>query len=436
MPLQLWYLLVDGERFHETAVEHNYMGFYQEQMKSLATMSVELPRTYKSFRKFIDNNVFGEGEEEVVHPSVEKQREFRRKLNADIEEEKALQKERQDHEEPANSPSTAEAPHLPTKGPTFDVTMTSNLHPTELPHPRITAGCVWDSNNWSCAYDSVFMCFWSIYKRSPLSWRNNWRLHAPNFGNFLGVAFDSLLAMAQNEQIAGVALAQEFNAYREAFQAKLARLDPTYFKLRGKVSISVSPILDRIFGDSVEFQPHLNQVVACDHCNQPTPYQCRFTLLGTIELLSKYLNDNDTAPRLPLQEAVTRFIQHASLEPYCTRCPDCSKPVKNVQSLSIPDMSWLWIEFHGPVSPISPSPHLVFDLQDQHQTYTLQAVIYGGDNHFTARLSDESAAWWKYDGMWKPDVQRLDHIEREADLLMDGNRPAVCLLYCRADFQD
>lgn len=432
MALQLWHILVGVGNFHGLAVENNYVKFYRERMKSLAVMSVELPRTYKSFRKFIDDNVFGEGEEEVVHPSAGEQTEFNRKFAADVEEEKARQKERQDPEEQVDSPSAgAEALHLPT----FDVTVPPNPQSAKPSHPQITAGCAWDRINWSCAYDSVFMCFWSIYKKSPPSWRNNWRLRAPKFGKFLGAAFESLLAMAQNEQITQAALSQEFNSYREVFRAQLHRLDPGYFKLRGAASISVSLILDRIFGDGLESQPYVDQVAACDRCNQPTPYQSRFTLLGTIDLLSAYLNDDDTDPRLPLQEAVTRFIQNASQEPHCTRCPTCSGPVEGVRSLSMPEMSWLWIEFHGPVSPISPSPHLVFDLQDQHQTYTLQAIIYGGDNHFTARLSDESTAWWKYDGMWKPDVLRRDHIQREADLLMNDGRPAVCLLYCRADFQ-
>ena len=80
MASQLCFLLVDGGRFYRETAESNYMGFYQEQMKSLEQMSVELPGTYESFRKFIDDNVFGRGEAEVVHPSMEKQREFRRKF--------------------------------------------------------------------------------------------------------------------------------------------------------------------------------------------------------------------------------------------------------------------------------------------------------------------------------------------------------------------
>ena len=198
----MWFLLIDGKMFHAKAVEHDYPGFYRDRMKSLATMVVELPRTYESFRKFIDRNVFGEGEEEVVHPSVETQRGFLRKFYADVEEEKAHQK---------GDPHSAidGAPNLLVNGPTF--TVDPNPQPAGLLHPQIMAGCMWDSNNWSCAYDTVFMCFWSIYKKFPPSWRNNWRLNAPKLGGFFGEAFDSLLALARNEQISQVALYQEFD---------------------------------------------------------------------------------------------------------------------------------------------------------------------------------------------------------------------------------
>lgn len=432
MVLKLWFLLVDGKRFHGMSIGHRFVRFYRERMKSLARMSVELPEIYKSFREFIDNNVFGEEEEEVVHPSMEKQGVFLQKFNAKFEEEKARRKERQDKKERADSRSAIdEAPGHPASGSVF--TVAPNPRSTEPPHPQIIAGCVWDRNNWSCAYDTAFMCFWSIYKKSPPSWRNNWSLHAPKWYKFFGAAFQSLLTMAQDERTSQVALCNEFSAYRETFRTKLNIHDPTYFK-RGKVSISVSQILGHVFSDSGESQPHLNQVVVCDTCHQSTLSRCCFTLLGTMELLCKYLTEDDTGPRLPLQDGVTRFIQNALREPHCSRCPNCSKLVK-VQSLSMPEMPWLWIEFFGTVSPISPSPRLVFNLQDQHQTYTLEAIIYGGENHFTARLSDESDLWWTYDGMWKPDVLRTDRIEHEADLLDNGDRHAVCLLYRRTDFQ-
>ena len=109
-------------------------------------------------------------------------------------------------------------------------------------------------------------------------------------------------------------------------------------------------------------------------CSGSASFCSAFTLLGLIDLLSKYLNADDNYPRLPLHIVVTRFIQHALVEPYCRHCPTCSGTVK-VQSLSIPEMSWLWIKLSESISPVSPSPHLVFDVQDQHQEYTLQAII-------------------------------------------------------------
>jgi len=92
MVAQLWFLLIDGTAFCAKRVGHNYLGFYQDRMKSLAKMRIELPDTYKSYKTFMSENVFGEGEEEVVHVNDEEQREFMKKFGADIEDEKARQK--------------------------------------------------------------------------------------------------------------------------------------------------------------------------------------------------------------------------------------------------------------------------------------------------------------------------------------------------------
>jgi len=96
--------------------------------------------------------------------------------------------------------------------------------------------------------------------------------------------------------------------------------------------------------------------VVCDGCGRSESSRRIFTLLGTIQLLGKYLNIGDTDPRLPLQTAVTRFIQHTLQEPYRTHCPSCSEPVK-LESLSMPEMPWLWIKFFETslLSPLHPN---------------------------------------------------------------------------------
>jgi len=340
---------------------------------------------------------------------------------------------KQDPGERANSrPTVNEAPCFPPGGPA--VPAASNSKPIRPPRPQTMAGCVWDGINWSCAYDTVFMSVWSMYRKFPPSWRDMWMQQAPKWNGFFKKAFDSLLAMAQNEQTSQAALSHEFTAYRNTFRNLLSGVNPTLFKCLGMIPIAVYPVLSHIFSSSIESQPYLNQVVVCNACGGLTNVRCLFALLGSIELLSKYLDQGDTAPRLPLHTAVTRYVQHASLEPHRTHCSTCPGSVR-VQSLSIPEMSWFWIEL-GTISPVSPSPHLFFDIQDQHRVYALQAVIYGDGSHFTARLSDQSATWWKYDGMWKRDMLRPDCVEDEVDLLMNDDRRAEYLLYCRVDIQD
>jgi len=68
-----------------------------------------------------------------------------------------------------DDPDTArETLHLPTISSI--ITAAHCLQPTELPHLQVEVGCMWDRDNWSCAYDTVFMAFWSIYKNSSPGW--------------------------------------------------------------------------------------------------------------------------------------------------------------------------------------------------------------------------------------------------------------------------
>jgi hypothetical protein len=240
--------------------------------------------------------------------------------------------------------------------------------------------------------------------------------------------------MAQNARTSQAELAQEFTSFRETFREELSQINPEYFQRYGAVLASVCHVLSRVFGDSIDSQPHLDQSLVCDWCGISTHCRCRFTLLGSSDLLEEYLNEDD-GPFLPLQTAVTPYVQRFSQEPYRDRCSACSGPL-NVESLSVPQMPWLWIELEGAVSPVTPSYRLVFGLQHQRRAYTLQAVIYFGGSHFTVRALDQSSKWWKYDGMWRFGAPRIDDVEDEADLLECDGRRAAYLLYRQEEVPD
>ena len=58
-------------------------------------MRKELPEIHKSWRKFIDDSVFGKGEEETVHPNEEEQRRFAETFDADFSAAKAKKQARE-----------------------------------------------------------------------------------------------------------------------------------------------------------------------------------------------------------------------------------------------------------------------------------------------------------------------------------------------------
>jgi len=61
-------------------------------MKSLATAAVELPQAYASFQEFINNKVYGEGQEEELRPDEVAQRVFTKRFYAEVEKTKAREK--------------------------------------------------------------------------------------------------------------------------------------------------------------------------------------------------------------------------------------------------------------------------------------------------------------------------------------------------------
>jgi len=141
--------------------------------------------------------------------------------------------------------------------------------------------------------------FWSIYKNSPPGWRNEWRQQTSEWNDFLGAAFDSLLAAAQNGQTSQAALSHKFTFFRETFCDKLSQIDPVSFRRHGAALASVCRILGHILNGFAECEPYLDQVVACDWYGTSMDARCSFSLIGSTQMLDKYLNDDDISPPLP-----------------------------------------------------------------------------------------------------------------------------------------
>ena len=95
------------------------------------------------------------------------------------------------------------------------------LHPMSAP---IGAGCQWDSTNWLCAYDSVFMVLFHMFRSFNSVCLQAWINDSNKVSDFLSFLFDRLL-----ENNSNLTSSFMFNVCRDDLRDFLSKLDPPSF---------------------------------------------------------------------------------------------------------------------------------------------------------------------------------------------------------------
>lgn len=310
-----------------------------------------------------------------------------------------------------------------------DETVGTSRHPNEKSKTTLPfqAGCTWSRNNWSCAYDVVFMVFFHIYRQSSVSWRDDWRRKSPGWTVQLADHFDLLLKALDSPNNSPEELSKLFSSLRDLFRDQLASHDQQKFRRRGHVTASVCGMLELLSG-SVD-GPSVERYLFCSRCGTKSQVSSPFALLALPVFPQNYRRETD--PRFVSAGAMlARFIQSLTSSSRLYLCGTCHGR-KEVQSLSV-DSPWIWFEVESNHT-MSPSPTVSFKLPGCHLVYDLYSVIYLGENHFTARMQDSPGKWWNYDGMWKFGAARRNHIQIMEDFLFDGPCDAAFFIYRRSN---
>ena len=291
---------------------------------------------------------------------------------------------------------------------------------------QFQAGCVWVEADWSCAYDAVFMAFFTIYWQSSPGWRSDWRQQTPEWTAQLADHFDLLLGVLNSGGNSREGLSTLFSDLRDQFRDQLSGFSQQKFPRRGREPASVCKILELLFGSVVG--PGVDRNLGCTRCGAVSQTSHNFPFLAYFQ--QGYRQETD--PRfIPSETLLTRFIdtRYTSLD--LPRCDSCNG-VRELQSITMEDLPWIWFETERK-APMAPSLTIHIDLLGQHLTYDLYSIIYLGGRHFTARMRDPSNDWWNYDGMWRLGAPRRDHIQHPTDLLWNGYRYAAFFIYRRSD---
>jgi len=218
-----------------------------------------------------------------------------------------------------------------------------------------------------------------------------------------------------------------FSSFRDQFRDQLSGYDPQRFPRRGPVPISACAILELLFGSVLG--PGVEQHLLYTNCGTISRTSQHFPLLALPVFPTDYRCKTD--PRfVPADTLLAHFIESLAI-PSSSLCGAC-RGTMQVQSLSMTNPPWIWFKTKGD-STMSPSSTLPIELSGQHLIYDLYAIIYVGENHFTARMRDPSNEWWSYDGMWRFGAARRDRIQITTDLLHNGRRRAAFLIYRHSD---
>jgi hypothetical protein len=227
-------------------------------------------------------------------------------------------------------------------------------------------GLCWDQNNWSCAYDSLFVILYNIWAEDPATWTKRFM----SIGNI----YLSILASGFNmmpEQLS-------FEHLRNTVRMKLHTKDPQQFPM-GMTGTSVAALCMAML--KPKYSVASSQLVCCQ-CNYKSPER--------VDKLTYVLHADPS-----VCDSTAKWIQtlaHVARD----ECSQCNvQMIRTIHYTSTPNL--LVLEY--PTYDIITSHTITIDVNKKPITLYLKGVVYAGGYHFTSRFISESGTMWYHDGM-------------------------------------
>jgi hypothetical protein len=289
-------------------------------------------------------------------------------------------------------------------------------------------GCGWDSENYSCSYDCVFMTFAWIYFHATKLWRTTWTSHSAagkTLSRHLKIilnAIEGAVKTPPTQQIPAL-----FANGRNTFRDVLSDESPVTFKRFGRVDACLIDIIDSLSRGETSSTRYFSLISSCGgpKCKIKLTKPAGAPYMLTHNTWTSITHSESPPHHESLQEWVMRWIDEKVFS-MSQSCAGCCRDYS--QTRSFLDPSWIWFEiFVEQPQVVLPS----FRLSFSSHVYRLAAAIYGNSCHFVARLSTPLGTWWHYDGQVNHGQPTAVSITCEEDLLTCGGRYTLnALVYC------
>jgi len=253
-------------------------------------------------------------------------------------------------------------------------------------------GCIWSSN--SCAYDTFFMLFFSMYRDSSQSWRDVFIDAGPWF-EFLADMFENLM-LPEN-----LSNPSSFAKYRDDLRSMLSRYNINMFPRPGREYTSIFEVFEAFVNNSHHSQT-LVRIFVCDcgcfemHSALHLPGACEQSVWTNA---ARVLNFEYTLTGASIQLFVDLQIAAKIRQGLASQCDQCG--AARVPSIVLPNPSpWLFIRIPPNVFP---RPEISTTLQIRGEAglmnYQLFGIAYYDGNHFVGAWKAKDSSCWGYDGL-------------------------------------
>ena len=264
------------------------------------------------------------------------------------------------------------------------------------------AGLIWDSQNYSCAYDSLLVILYDIWQSNHMKWSGVFR----NMNDHLNVLCDGF-AEFSNEN-------SSFEQVRNYWRFILHNKNPTAFP-RGFNGISVDMLASEMLNVTNAVSFSQERCTSCDYAKNPIDDRLGYVL---------HADSSVTADSTITW--VNSLCHHTR-----STCPICQTALKqHVFYKEVPHI--LALEY--PMKNIVTSHWLHFETDDGVKALTLRGVVYYGAYHFTSRIVSASGHVWYHDGMSTGNICNDDgllNLMSDTDIKTCRSRDLVLAIYAQ-----
>ncbi|KAF8143053.1 hypothetical protein K438DRAFT_1634372 [Mycena galopus ATCC 62051] len=243
-------------------------------------------------------------------------------------------------------------------------------------------GLVWDSENYSCAYDALFTCLYHMWRDQPALWTNRLSGLSP-FCASLAKGFESVLH--HTDVLEGA---------RDSARELLHRHNRLLFPL-GPVLINLSDLVVNMFG-GICWGSTTIKCATCDVTLSENPgFECIIDM-----------NPNSKSAKQGTS-SISSWEKSRRITECGQRCPICDRRTLAILATDV-SPPLLYIGLNDPHVNIDTA--LAVTVANCQVRYALRGITYYADHHFTSRIITQEVQCWFHDG-----------IETGPDCVAEGN---------------